>query len=338
MRISFDGRTWGINQSVVSGNFNLIVISNLIYVLGGGRLYFPDRDQPSPSQFIPVHQELLLNPGGSSLLFTNLLADTNGFFAQTSGKTIFSRDGKAWRARGPSDPPVPTNEFAFASPPFARFASGRFEFSQTGTDWTPLPSPPIRSSSQNRLRKAVAIGDTVVAVDSFNFWVLTNQANAQTWVRLMANIGPEFLLEGSPEYIPGSYPWITSLEVGAGIVAATTTWGELLLSRDGRSWQTNQVGFAATLTDSAITPRGIMIVNLRTIAEALFDAAAEIPTQFGFTVETPALQFNGAMARFEIQTRPNLDVPWQTFTTTSTDQSIPVPNTGAAFFRAIIPP
>jgi hypothetical protein len=81
-----------------------------------------------------------------------------------------------------------------------------------------------------------------------------------------------------------------------------------------------------------------MITSYNTIAESFFDAGPDIPTRFGFSLQNGQLLFEGAMAYFEIQTKTNLDTPWTTLRGTSSNLSLPMSDSGAGFFRALLPP
>jgi hypothetical protein len=47
--------------------------------------------------------------------------------------------------------------------------------------------------------------------------------------------------------------------------------------------------------ECTVTPRGIMLACFNTIAEALFEAAPDLPVQFGFSFQNQTLDFNGSI-------------------------------------------
>lgn len=101
---STDGRNWSTDSSIPRANFNIVVVSNLFHLVGGGGLYFGNRF----TQFTPRHLNLDFQESSGATVYhvsiTNLNSTTSGYFAHAYQRTYFAPDGKSWREWTPSDP------------------------------------------------------------------------------------------------------------------------------------------------------------------------------------------------------------------------------------------
>lgn len=224
-----------------------------------------------------------------------------------------------------------TNDLTLATTPYARVRSNSIETSTDAQAWEWLGSRP---QTNQRLIVGAAAGDAIIVADPNNVWTSTNRVN---WTKVLTGIGPDLTTGGSDEIFPQTPPWISSIASGSNLVVVGTTWGELLFTRDGFNWHTNQTPFTR-IFDVTITPRGIMVASYDTIAESFFEAAPDTPAQFGFIQRNREFLFTGEFAHFEIQTKTNLLDPWQPLTQTTNTLPLSTSANGATFYRAVKQP
>lgn len=129
-----------------------------------------------------------------------------------------------------------------------------------------------------------------------------------------------------------------SLTAGRGMLAATTSFGELLFSTNGFQWQTNETTLG-WIDDLTFTPTGILVSSFNLLAHARFDGGTDplAPTQI--KVDGSQFRFEGPLRHHEIEFATDLGAAeWTVFRTTATNTVWEVGTVNApegAFFRAV---
>jgi hypothetical protein len=304
--------------------YSVRTFGNRFHLVGGDAIYFGD----NATQFRPMH--LRLGVENDATWFTKVWGDTNGYAARDffKGRSYYSPDGHAWRLREVSDPLVDTNDIAWAIPPFARVSGASLQRSADGVEWQSMQKPP-----DFQIFQAAALGEVVVASGMSNLWATVNGTN---WTKVSSKMGPSLGISegGAAERVA----WISSLTAGHGILAATTSWGELLFSTNGFQWETN-VTTLQRIDDLTFTRDGILVSSLNLLAAARFDGGTEPMPATRIKVEGSQFRFEGPLRFHEIESATDLGAPvWTVFRRTATNTVWGVSEVDApagAFFRAV---
>jgi hypothetical protein len=322
---SFSGGGWFKAPGVeVRQLYSVRTFGNRFHLVAGDSIYFGD----DATQFTPKH--LRLGAENDPTWFTSVWSDTNGYAAHDffRGRSYYSPDGHAWRLRELEDPLVDTNDIAWATPPFARVSGSSLQRSDDGVTWQSMRKPP-----DFQILEAAALGDVVVASGMSNLWATVNGTN---WTRVLSKVGPlTRVAEGG-----GTEPdaWISSLTAGHGMLAATTTWGELLFSTNGFQWETNATTLG-WIDDLTFTPDGILVSSFNLLSAARFDGGTESLPATRIKVEGSQFRFEGPLRLHEIQFAKELTAPdWTIFRRTASNTVWGVSSVDApagAFFRAV---
>lgn len=322
---SLSGSGWTRSPGVeVRPLYSVRTLGNRFHLVAGDAIYFGD----AATQFTPMH--LRLSAEGDSIWFRIIAADSNGYAAyDTKLRSYYSPDGHAWRLRGVNDPLVSSNDFASATPPFARVRGSVLEISDDGVEWHAMRKPEVNT------REAAALGEVVVASGLSNLWATVDRTN---WTRVLSKMGrPTGAQEGGSSEFPLNEPWIFSLTAGHGLLAATTSWGELLFSTNGFQWETNETTLQ-WIDDLTFTPDGIMVSSFNLLAAARFAGGAEPLPATQINIEGSQFRFEGPLRYHEIEFATDLAGDWTVFRRTATNTVWGVSSVAApegAFFRAV---
>ena len=327
--ISNDGLSWRTNKAIAQGSRWIQVIDDRFYVMGRG-IYFGDTRHISFSQ-----RRYSLGEGGSARYHWKIAATTNGYmaFGAPGYEYFVSTNAQSWEAKPELDSALDTSDLLFASLPYAKVDGvGRLDanvvVSDDGKEWKTIRRP------ESGLYHAAALGSNIVVSGRSNLWITTDRTN---WTKLLTKQGPLVAVYETSEWFTWEYqPWITSINVKSNLLAATTEWGEVLLSTNGLNWEFHQTPFFG-LRDCTFTPSGILVISWDMIAEANFDNAphSEMPAAFDFTAN--AIKFSGPVGYYELQSSSNLS-NWTTFQATTTNVNFQMPLTNSQhYFRAFAP-